>query len=186
MLTALVSRSPQCGVRLECVTLEARDEVPATWFARYAFGIVRRGVLVRERFDPDQGRTAVDAAGRGAYVPLGLTRGGTGYAASRVLMCVYPSASLDGLTVQDGLGDLMKLAGETLERVERIAEARGRATAADRVAALHNTLEGCFGAHAFEDLLQRDLAALLGIRTETVCRVLRKRVRAEEPSDEGA
>ncbi len=183
MLTALVSRSLDCRIRLECVTLEARDELPASWFSRYAFGIVRRGVLVRERVDPDVGRTAVDAAGRGAYVPLGLTRGSTGYAASRVLMCVYRSASLDGLTVQDGLGDLMKLAGETLERVERIAEARGRATAAERVAALHSTLEGYFGAHAFEDLLQRDLAALLGIRTETVCRVLRRRVRAVGASE---
>ena len=35
-------------------------------------------------------------------------------------------------------------------------------------------------------VIKHDLAALLGIRTETVCRVLRKRVRAEEPSDEGA
>lgn len=178
MLTALVSRSPECTGRLECVTLEARDEIPASWFSRYAFAIVRRGVLVRERVDPNVGRTAIDAAGRGAYVPLGLARGVTGYAASRVLMCVYRSVSLDGLTVQDGLGDLMKLSGETLERVERIAEARGRASAADRVAALHSTLEGYFGAHTFDDLLQRDLAALLGIRSETVCRVLRRRVPA--------
>ncbi len=111
----------------------------------------------------------------GLSSPLGLGRGCTGYAASRVLLCVYPQVSLDGIRAQGGLEDLMKLASETLERVERIADARGRKAAAERVDALHDTLKDWLGPCGFDDLLQRDVAALLGMRTETVCRILRAR-----------
>jgi hypothetical protein len=175
MLAAFAGKVGECENRLECIAFDERAELPASLFTRYAFGIVRRGVLVRERFDPSGGRTAVDVAGRGAYVPLGLARGGTGYAASRVLLCVYRETNLEGLASEGGLVDLMKLASETLERVERIAEARGRATAAARIEALHDTLKECLGPHGLEDLLQRDIAALWGMRTETVCRTLRAR-----------
>ncbi len=175
MLATFAGKAGECEGRLECIALDERAELPASLFTRYAFGIVRRGVLVRERFDPSGGRTAVDVAGRGAYVPLGLARGSTGYAASRVLLCVYREANLEGLAGEGALGDLMKLSSETLERVERIAEARGRPSAAARIDALYGTLKEYLGPHGLEDLLQRDVAALLGMRTETVCRVLRAR-----------
>jgi hypothetical protein len=176
MLTALAGDTNYCSSKLACIAIEARAELPPTLFGRYAFGIVRRGVIVRERLDTNGARIAVDAAGRGAYVPLGRARGYAGYAACRTLLCVYREPNLDSMNGRGDLGmDLMTLASETLDRVERIADARGRSTARERVDALCSTLQECLGPHAFEQLLQRDLAALLGMRTETVCRVLRAR-----------
>ncbi len=178
MLASLAGESGEFVSLLSCITLEERAELPAN-IGRYAFGIVRRGVLVRERVDSSGARTAVDAAGRGAYVPLGLSPGCTGYAASRVLLCVYREPNLEHISGQAKLAiDLMTLASETLERVERIAEARGRARGAERIEALHEALKEWLGPHGFEDLRQRDLAALLGMRTETVCRLLRARSRS--------
>jgi hypothetical protein len=157
------------------LTLEPRMEVPHGVFGHYAFGIVRRGLIIRERIDAEGARTAVDVAGRGAYVPLDRAQGYAGYAASRTLLCVYREAALEEMSAQAECGmDLMKLARETLERVERIADARGRPSAAERIDALCEMLRECVGAHA-EDLLQRDFAALLGMRTETVCRIMRVR-----------
>lgn len=168
-----------CSCRLSCIALDERQALPASLFTRYAFGIVRRGVLVRERFDVGGGRTAVDAAGRGSYVPLSLARGCTGYAASRVLLCVYRESSLEAIANHAELGmELMGLASETLERVERIADARGRPSAAERIDALRSALREWLGPSGFDDLRQRDVAALLGMRVETVCRTLRTRSRS--------
>ena len=67
----------------------------------------------------------------------------------------------------------LQLAEESLERVERIAEAGRASSAAGRVDALRAIVGEYLGPHGAEGLLQRDLAALLGMRIETVSRARR-------------
>jgi hypothetical protein len=166
--------SEESGCPLQCVTVEARAAVPPGLFAGHAFGIVRRGVLIRQRDQPEGAPTALDVAGPGAYVPLASSPGGAGYAAARVLLCVYPEARVAAGPDQERLAcDLLQLLAETLARVERLAEARGRPSAAERLVALLGALGEWLGPEAGKNLLQRDLAALLGMRNETVCRLLR-------------
>lgn len=153
--------------------------IPAALSSRHAFGIVRRGTLIRQRLHPSGDHTAIDVAGPGAYVPLASSPGGGGYAASRVLLCVYPEAHFKVPVDQGQLAiDLMQLTSETLARVECIAEVRGRPAAAERLSALSAALTSWQGPDAPKNLLQRDLAALLGMRNETVCRVLRAQARS--------
>jgi DNA-binding MarR family transcriptional regulator len=62
--------------------------------------------------------------------------------------------------------------------MERLAEARGRASAAAKVGALLCTLAqtlrpGQDDGRVPSEFLQRDLAGLLSIRHESVCRVMR-------------
>lgn len=179
----LVGEGPgSCGfLRL---TLEARAPIPARWYGTYRIGLIRRGVLIRQRVDSHGRVSAIDAAGPGCLVPLGETRGsvaGGGYAATRVLACVCPTDVLER-AVRAGdttAPDLVRLQAEALERVERIADARGRATVDERVAALlgalSQTLVPSSGVVAIPaGLQQRDMAALLGVRHESVCRSLKK------------
>jgi hypothetical protein len=165
--------------RLRCIEIEEREAISTGVSSRHAFGIVRRGTLIRQRRHSSGDHTAVDVAGPGAYVPLASAPGSGGYACSRVLLCVYPEPHYEVPVDQGQLAiDLMRLANETLARVEHIADARGRPAAAERLSALSEALPGWLGPEAPKNLRQRDLAALLGMRTETVCRVGRANARS--------
>lgn len=166
------------------LTLEARAPIPSRWYGLYTIGLIRRGVLIRQRVDSLGRATAIDAAGPGCLVPLDEVRGSVtvgGYAATRVLVCVLPSEVI-GRAVRAGdptAPDLIRLQAEALERVERIADARGRSTVDERVAALLIALSETLGPPRPEvpipsGLQQRDMAALLGVRHESVCRSIRK------------
>jgi hypothetical protein len=176
VLGSLVSADSGC--RLTCLTFEEREELPPSLFTRHAFGIVRRGLLIRQRCQPSGEHTAIDAAGPGGYVPLSSSPGSAGYASSRVLLCVYPTPRFSSVPGEEQTAlDLLRLLEETLARVERLAEARGQASAAERLRVLSEALTEWLGPQASEHLLQSDMAALLGIRKETVCRLLRAGVR---------
>lgn len=165
-----------------CVSVESRSTIPPRWFESYGIGMVRRGVLIRQRLD-SQGRTsAIDAVGPGCVFPLRDRRGpsaNAGYAANRLLVCLMPDQHLE-VALQEKIEaaqDLVRLQCEAIERLERITEARGRSGAASRVAALLCALADTVSPEHRRDrtpdgVQQRDLAALLGIRHETVCRVL--------------
>lgn len=166
---------------LHSLTLEARAELPRSWFERYAFAVVRRGVVVRERLEPGGERVAIDAAGPGSLLSLRMSRGaerGAGYAASRLIVCVYPYERIEpGFDDEGAYHDLVSLQQHALDRLERIAAARGRSSAVHKVhALLEALLESIAPLRPSEPrpiaLSQRDMAHLLGLRPETVCRAL--------------
>lgn len=172
-------RSP---CQLQCQAVEARMPLPAAWGERYSFAIVRRGWIIRSRVDGRGNHTAIDVVGPGALLPLSSSGDGSvpsGFAATRALVCLCPHEAIDESSAPTSLAfDLMRLHQEALERVERIADARGRETAAEKVAALVGVLSefrnGRQGTRGLPDgLQQRDIAALLQLRPETVCRVLK-------------
>lgn len=179
-LEALVGGTRGCALR--AYPLEARQPLPSTWGERHSVGIVRRGWVLRSRSDGRGHQTAVDLAGPGSLIPLRI-RGEhavpSGLAATRAIVCLVPD---DVLGARSGdatlLRDLLDMKADALDRVERIADARGRETAGDKVAALIDALAEMRGpTHPRgvpDGLQQRDLAALLQIRPETVCRELRK------------
>jgi CRP-like cAMP-binding protein len=181
MLSAILG-SPSGACLLHSHTLEARADLPQSWFERYAFAVIRRGIVVRQRMDPSGERVAIDAAGPGSLLPLRMARGAessTGYAASRLIVCVYPCDTLElGVAGETTLADLLGLQQQALDRLERIAAARGRASAVEQVfALLEALLESIAPLREGEpkpiDLSQRDMAMLLRLRPETVCRAIR-------------
>lgn len=168
----------------QCLSIEARAPIPDRWFGQYTLGLIRRGVLIRQRVDAHGRATAIDAAGPGCLVPFGESSGGMavgGYAATRVLVCLCPT-DVVGRAVTSGdqtAPDLVRMQQEALERVERIADARGRSTVDSRVAALLIAMSETLGppkkkSRIPSGLQQRDMAALLGVRHESVCRSMRK------------
>jgi CRP-like cAMP-binding protein len=175
-----------CG--FDSLPVEPRTPLPAGWFARYSFAIVRRGYVIRQRTDAAGRTTAIDAVGPGCCFPLdrassnGATSSVSGYAITRALVCLC-----DDETLQQGLRgggqtaiQVHELDAEAIVRMERLADARGRPGAASKVAALLCTMADTLrpeqnnGAQIPSEFLQRDLAGLLSIRHESVCRVLRE------------
>lgn len=170
----------------ETASIEGRAFVPASWADRHAFGLVRRGVLIRQRLD-DAGRaTAIDAAGPGCMFPIEATRH-TGisvscdYAATDLIVCLCPRAVLEN--VLDGSSkagrDMLALQLTALDRVERLTQARGAPTVRQRVASLLIVLSDTLSPPRTRERLpsglqQRDMSKLLGVRHETFCRVLRE------------
>lgn len=187
LLTRLIGESLSC-CQFENLTVEPRDSVPLRWFGRFSFGIVRRGALVRQRAD-SQGRvTAIDVAGPGCAFPIDVREIETsdsstsaGYAVTRTLICAADDAAVMSAMQKGGQDalDMHRLQREALYRMERIADARGRTAVASRVAALTCTLADTLvrnpreRSHVPAGFLLRDYAALLSIRHESVCRVLR-------------
>lgn len=148
--------------------------------------LVRRGVIVRQRVDAHGHATAIDAIGPGGAMPLGdRDDGGTcGYAADDALVCVCPKTIVHRAVDAGGGGarDVVRLHAMALERVEKIADARSRASAVACVAtllcALADTLSPPRRLPVVPAALQqRDLAALLAMRHESVCRAIAHLVR---------
>jgi CRP-like cAMP-binding protein len=138
--------------------------------------------------------TAVDAVGPGGAIPLPEAddMSVAGYAADDALLCLLPRRSMR-TAVEAGApssAQIVALYAAALDRLERIAQARSRSTAQARVAALLCALADtlcpprrltCVPAA----LQQRDLAALLGMRHESVCRAVGAFVRHEALSRTG-
>ncbi len=164
---------------LVCRPVEAREPIPASWGRESWFGLVRRGIVIRQCVDGGGHVTAVDAAGPGCLLPLYGSQGSQGFAVSHLLVCLVHEAPLhQWIASRPQVGmDLLRLQREATRRVERYAAARTRAAARSRLAAvlciLQDTLSPTRKLSAIpSELQQRDLAALLGMRHETVCRVL--------------
>lgn len=173
------------GCDFQCRNLDGRAALPELWFDTYRFAMVRRGVLIRQRIDAQGGVVAIDVAGPGCAFHLedrARSASGsvpTGYAATDVLVCLTPTSVLDhAVHFRQGVAeDLIRMQSEMLERIERLADARGRERSDGKVAALLCTLMDTLTPPLKRDqipagLHQRDLSQLLGMRHETFCRIL--------------
>jgi hypothetical protein len=177
---------PQVSVcTFRCVTLAARAPIPPEWFKAYGLGVVRRGILIRQRVDAHGHATAVDAVGAAGVIPLSIASHAgeesnmSGFAVSDVLLCAWPSTTMRASMEADAdtSRDLLKLQGHALRRMERLVDARGRSTVVERVAALLCALSDTLSPARHTDVIplelqQIDLAALVSARQETVCRAL--------------
>jgi Crp-like helix-turn-helix domain len=185
--SGLIGESSAC-CQFESLAIEAREAIPLRWFGRFAFGVVRRGYLIRQRADTHGRVTAVDAVGPGSSFPIeadtmDVAKASTsgGYAVTRTLVCVAPEVAISTTLLKGGSDavDLHTAQREALYRMERIADARGRSTVASRVAALTCALADTLVRHAPSHtrvpagFMLRDFAALTSVRHESVCRVLR-------------
>jgi CRP-like cAMP-binding protein len=179
---------------LGAIAVGARETLPHTWFGQYALGFVRRGVVVRQRIDAQGQATAVDVVGPGSAFTLDPASGtASGYAASDALVCLLQSERLDAACNEVlSAHDMMRVQRAALERMDRLADARNRATARARVAALLLALADVLSPPRRldtvpSDLQRRDLAALLALRHESVCRVLAQmeRTKAIQRTAEG-
>ncbi|MCC6876175.1 MAG: Crp/Fnr family transcriptional regulator [Sandaracinaceae bacterium] len=155
--------------------LEARAALPMGWARDYAFGLVRRGVVVRQRIDSRGHSTAVDAVGPGCLLTLEDTGSRCDYAATDTLICLMPRVRSDR---EHGAmaNDVWLLYERSLRRVERIAQARSGRSAVARLASLLCVLADELGDRPRDRLpsalQQRDLARLIDMRHETLCRAL--------------
>lgn len=181
VLQELVSNRDR-GCAFRCVAIAARQPLPSGWSRGYSLAFVRRGVVVRQRIDISGIATAVDAVGPGAAAPLsaGSEDGCAGYTTDDTLICMCPTPALSsavdaGAPTSGQVVDLYRMA---LERVERLAQARARSSALSAVAAVLCAVSDTLSPPRRLDVIpsmlqQRDLAELLAMRHESVCRALR-------------
>ena len=174
--------SAEAGCSLQWVSLKARQPIPARWPGSYSIALVRRGAIVRQRVDGAGHASAVDAIGVGGGFVVNqghVESTASGYAATASLVCLCPAPVAAEKLANDGetAKSLWALAESALERVERIADARGRPTTDGRIAALLGALADTLGGVPRDfvpaGLQQRDLAALVSVRPESVCRSLK-------------
>jgi CRP-like cAMP-binding protein len=168
------------------VKVEARAFTPSVWLEHHAFGLIRRGVLIRQRLDDAGVAIAVDAAGPGCMFPIDPShRTGLSvacdYAATDLIVCLCPTRVVDDvLDDSRSVGrDLLALHAATLDRVERIAQCRGTRNTRSRVASLILVLCDTLSPPRTRSSLpaglqQRDMSKLLGIRHESFNRALRE------------
>ncbi|MGO9709567.1 MAG: Crp/Fnr family transcriptional regulator [Polyangiaceae bacterium] len=174
-----------CTCAFRSLAVRARAPLPPRWFKDFGLGIVRRGIVVRQRVDTHGRANAVDAVGAGGLVPLGMAIGGgegaavSGYAVGDVLLCAYPADAMQASMEADPRSprDVLRLHTQALERIERLVDAWSRMTVVERTAALVCALVDTLSplretAVITADLQQVDLAALVSARQETVCRAL--------------
>jgi CRP-like cAMP-binding protein len=179
-LAVLVDRPSGCALR--CLSVRAREPLPAGWGDEYGIALVRRGVIVRHRIDARGDAVAIDAAGPGSAVSLSPSSDSAvaAYAADDAMLCLCPRPVLDDAIDggRDAARDVVRAQSAMLVRVERFADARGRRSAAARLAALLLALADTLVASAVLEVIpaalrQRDLAALAALRHESICRELR-------------
>lgn len=166
-------------------TIAARAQVPTNWAERYAFALVRRGVVIRTRATADGPSVAIDCAGPGAVLPFPVGAVEVGYAATDVLVCLYEREGLEHTLASDPVASREVYDGfvAALDRVERLAEARGQPKADERVARVISVVADTLSPPVRREQLpsglqQRDLARLAGVRHESFCRILGKLERA--------
>ena len=135
---------PQANVcAFRSLAVRARAPLPSRWFREYGLGIVRRGIVLRQRLDSHGHAIAVDAVGPGGLVSLSMAVGGGedssvgGYAVNDVILCACPTEPMQGLmaTHPQTPRDVVRLQAQALDRMERLVDARGRMTVVERVAA---------------------------------------------------
>jgi CRP-like cAMP-binding protein len=165
-----------CAFRV--VNVAERETLPHSWFGKFALGLVRRGILVRQRIDEEGVATAIDVVGPGGAILL-TDKGGaaSGYAVSESMVCLCPDEKLNHCSALPTALDMVRLHASALERMDRLADARNRPNAHARVAALLGTLAEVLTPPRRLDVIpsqlqRRDLAALLGLRHESVSRTL--------------
>jgi CRP-like cAMP-binding protein len=171
--------------QMPSIALQARQVLPATWQTEYAYAFVRRGFVVRQINDENGDTSSVDVAGPGcllttaALPPLHSRVAISGYAANDALICALSVRVVENVVSGGGdhVRELVALLGASARRVEMISYARSQKDAARAVASLLLTLSSCLAPPAVlstipNGLQQRDLAALLGIRHETMSRVI--------------
>lgn len=177
VLEGLLHREVGCGLR--CLAVPARQPLPARWRGAYGLALVRRGIVVRQRVDGGGRATSIDIAGPGSSLPIGAQAddGAGGYAVDDAMLCLCPSESFDEAVAggSSGAREVVSAQSTILQRVERIAEARSRTSATSRVAALllaiGDTLSPLRALSVIPSAIQqRDLASLLALRHESVCR----------------
>lgn len=167
-----------CAFRV--ATVSERATIPHAWFGRYGLGLVRRGILVRQRVDGSGRATAVDVVGPGGALLLDAGSEGdvSGYAAAEAMVCLCPSERLDeSCSSLPTARDMMRLQSVAIERMDCLADARNRPTASARLAALLAALGDVLAPPRKLDVIppqlqRRDLAALLALRHESVSRAL--------------
>ncbi|MBX7196499.1 MAG: hypothetical protein K1X94_30880, partial [Sandaracinaceae bacterium] len=159
-------------------TISARASLPRTWAAQYAFALVRRGVLVRTRPATRGQDVAIDCAGTGSLVPWAPDAPQIGFAATELLVCLFPREGLIETLARDpsAANDVIEGLGAALNRVERYAEARGQRSAESRVVATLSVLADTLSPPVRRQRLpatfqQRDLAALADVRRASVLRL---------------
>lgn len=165
--------------------VQPRAPIPTAWAESYALVLVRRGVIVRTRAPKHGPSVPIDCAGAGSVLSLTEHTVEIGYAATEVLVCLHPRNGLDEALARDKdmARDVILGLSATLERVERLAEARGQATVDERVARVLVVVAETLAPPHRRELLpsglqQRDLARLAGVRHESFCRSLGKLERA--------
>lgn len=172
------------GNSCEAFVLAARAPLPVAALAPYRFAVVRSGYLVRQRSTPSGRVTAIDAVGPGGCFSLSngsaSNQQAAGYAITTVSLSLCDDEALSDALRHGGQTalDIEALQADALNRLERLAEARGRSGTAGKVAALLCALADTLEPHTQRTsipgaFLQRDLAGLLSIRHESVCRTLR-------------
>lgn len=166
-----MGESGPSSCHFENITVEPRQEIPARFDQQVGFALVRRGLVIRQRPDGQGRPVAVDAVGPGQGYRTG---GGSGYAVERTLLCVRTGLGDSNDDLVPRMGDVLM---QSIDRMEQLMLARARPTAESRVSALLCALQqvlGPRGEHRIpSDLLQQDMAALLSMRHESVCRALR-------------
>lgn len=182
ILAPLVDRPSGCAFR--CLPVAAREPLPARWRGEYGLALIRRGIVIRQRVDAHGRATAVDIAGAGSAIPFGTAEDSSAYAVDDAMLCLCPIRTLES-AVDAGryeARDVVKAQAGIIARVERIAEARGRDSTRSRVASLLLAISDTLSPSRRLDVVpaaiqQRDLAALLAMRHETVCRSVTALVR---------
>lgn len=154
-------------------SLGPREALPPDWAEEHAFLLVERGVIVVEGWLENGHPVATDVVGPGGMVLL-TPRETFGHAASETRVCLMPRATKEHLGV-DGWRDIAMLEGTAIQRLHRLTLARSQRTARAKVLALLRVLgETLYAdeprAWLISSLQQGDLAELVGLRRETVCR----------------
>lgn len=185
LLVPLAEQASGCAFR--CLSLAAREPLPSRWQGEYGLALVRRGIIIRQRVDALGRATAIDIAGPGSAFPLGPEDDPAlaAYAVDDAMLCLLPTRTLETTlqsTGQNVASDVVRAQSMMLSRVERIAEARGRSTSNARVASLLVTIADTLSPSQRLSVVpaaiqQRDLAALLALRHESVCRSVASLVR---------
>jgi hypothetical protein len=192
VLTDLAKRKAGCALR--CVAVAAREPLPSRLRGDYALALVRRGIVVRQRIDGSGRAISIDIAGPGSALPINLQAEDAvvGYAVDDVMLCLCTTHDFgDALDTGASAREVVAAQSSILHRVERIAEARSRTSATSRVAwlllAIADTLSPRDPQKAGDSpekgdsppdgddvissaIQQRDLALLVGLRHESVCR----------------
>lgn len=179
LLEPLVEKASGCAFR--CLSVAARSPLPSRWRGEFGVALIRRGIVMRQRLDAQGHASAVDIAGPGSAILLGAPEddGAAAYAVDDTMLCLLPTPTLEGAV--DGGGqearDVMRAHLAMTARIERLAEARSRTTSTARVAgmlvAIAETLSPMRMLEVVPSAIQqRDIAALVALRHESVCRAL--------------
>jgi Crp-like helix-turn-helix protein len=167
---------PVNACAFESLRIDARSPLPDRWHDSATLALVRRGIVVRQRVDARGRLVTVDAAGIGSVVPIDAG-GARLWAVSDAVLCLLPPAGEEIWSRRNGAG-VAGMMRTVLDRVERLAEVRGRSTSIARTALLFCVLGDMLTplprSFVPVELPQRTLAALAGLRQESICRAIKR------------